>query len=719
MASVVGSLVVKVSTDTSKLEQGLNSAQRSVGSFGKAATATGTALTNSITLPLIGIAGAAVMASTALNEKMANVASLGIATDRVLELKSAVQDMAIETGKSTGDLADGVYQVISAFGDNADTLQILRINAMAASAGLATTTDAINLTSAVTKAYGDTSAGAVQKVSDLAFTAVNLGQTTFPELAASMGAVTPLASSLGMKMEELFAVMATATGVTGGTSEVATQLRGSLQALMAPTESMQALMSKLGYASGSAMLQGLGLQGSIAAIVTEAERTGKPLQSYIGSIEGQTLALALAGPLAGNFSKALDAMGNSSGATAKAFEAQTQGVNKLGFQWSQIQAKAEVLAQKLGDALGPSLLMVLDNMTPLIDKAGILVQRFAALDPATQQNVIQFVAAVAAIGPLLMALGSLATATAGVIGGVSSLVGWVGWLVKGLASLVLGPVVAEMGLWTMASTAASAATAALGTAVAFLLSPIGLVLVAVGLLAAAWYFNWGGIREKTQVVIDWLNVQWTNLVAWFEVGLPGAVAGFQTQWAAGWAEIFLDYQRVENLLVAGWTLLKTWVVATLVGAFATLQTAAAAAWMGISTSVSSQVTAITATFQTLYVWVTSTLQSGFTSLKTFLATFTVSNPFAGMMGWLDSIKSNLQWIIDHIPLVGGGGTGGGSSSKSGSRAAVGRAAGAQLAGSGGGNTTINISVHVDRVGSEIDVNAMAYRVADVVRRAMK
>ena len=44
--------------------------------------AAGAALTASITAPLLGIGVAAVTASTALNEKMANVASLGIATDQ-------------------------------------------------------------------------------------------------------------------------------------------------------------------------------------------------------------------------------------------------------------------------------------------------------------------------------------------------------------------------------------------------------------------------------------------------------------------------------------------------------------------------------------------------------------------------------------------------------------------------------------------------------------
>ena len=59
-------------------------------------------------------------------------------------------------------------------------MEKVEINAKAARAGIATTADSINLTSAVTKANGDTSAAAVQHVADLAFKTVELGQTTFP-----------------------------------------------------------------------------------------------------------------------------------------------------------------------------------------------------------------------------------------------------------------------------------------------------------------------------------------------------------------------------------------------------------------------------------------------------------------------------------------------------------------------------------------------------------
>lgn len=218
MSNVLGSLIIKLAADTTQFNNGLTNAENRLASTAQSMTSTGMKMTAGLTAPILGVGAAAIAASTQMNEGLANVASLGIATDRVLEFKGAMQDMAVEVGKTTDDLSGGIYEVISSFGDTADTLDIVKINAKAAAAGLATTQDAIKLTSAVTKAYGDTSAEAVQHTADLAFQTVNLGQTTFPELAKNMGQVTPIAVALGVSQEELWGQMATLTGVTGNTS---------------------------------------------------------------------------------------------------------------------------------------------------------------------------------------------------------------------------------------------------------------------------------------------------------------------------------------------------------------------------------------------------------------------------------------------------------------------------------------------------------------------
>ncbi|WP_454053972.1 phage tail tape measure protein [Clostridium sp. Marseille-Q7071] len=373
-----------------------------------------------LTAPIsaVGIAGAKL--GTDLNEAMSKVATLIPGQQKRLQgLKSDVQNVAIVAGKSTDDIADGTYQVISAFGDASDTMKKVEIDAKAATAGMATTTDALNLSSAVMKGYGDTTAEANQKVMDMSFMTVKLGQTSFPELASSIGKVVPLSNELKVSQEELFAIYATGTGVTGGASEVSTQYRGILQSLLAPTKSMTDLITEMGYADGKAMLEKQGLIGAIETIVKKSKEINTPLQKYIGSIEGQTLALALAGEQSEVYKDKLEEMKNSSGALDEAFNEQTNGINKTGFAFKQATIKMQVAGQKLGDAMAPILEKGAELFTKLADKLGSLSKE--QLESYTKWGMM----AIASGGALKILGGGIST-IGNIAGGLSKLTGILG-----------------------------------------------------------------------------------------------------------------------------------------------------------------------------------------------------------------------------------------------------------------------------------------------------
>lgn len=404
----IGNLMVALGLDSAQFEKGLANARKTLAGVGKSLESIGKELSLKVSVPLMGIGAVALKTSVDFNKAMANVATLIPGNiDRVNELKRGVQDLAIATGRSTGDLAAGLYQVISAFGDTADTMKILEINAKAAVGGLATTTEAINLTSAVTKAFGDTSAAAVQKVADLAQKTVKLGQTTFPELAEAIGKVTPLAKNLGVTMEEMFSVFAAATGVTGKASEVATQLRAFLQALMSPSKELTLLMETLGVKTGFAMIQQYGLGGSFGKVVEAAAAAGVPLQKYIGQVEGMTAALSIGVAQAEEYKRKFGEMKDATGESTRAYLEQTQGLNKLGFGMDVLRAKMEVWAQKLGDSMAPALADFANAMEPVVNAISRLCDSFAAADPGTQKLVVSLGFLTAALGPVLLVVGKL------------------------------------------------------------------------------------------------------------------------------------------------------------------------------------------------------------------------------------------------------------------------------------------------------------------------
>lgn len=355
-------------------------------------TRTGRVLTVGLTAPLVAAGAKVVKISENFNKSLANIGTLNVGNARLQELKSGIQDVAIEVGKDTTDIADGVYQVVSAYGDTADTLEMTKINAKAAAAGLSTTTDAINLTSAVTKGYGEVSAAATKKASDLAFETVRLGQTTFPQLAASIGKVVPAANALGASQEELFGVFATLTGVTGDAAEVSTQLGSIFTSLMKPSDSMTQALNKMGYESGFAAVKALGLQGTLAGLVDVTGGSDEALVQLAGRKEAVTAMLALTGAQADTFSRKLGELRNAAGATDRAFAAQTEGVAKAGFTFQQAMVKMQVAAQQFGDSAAPFIDKGADSVSGLADWLN-------SLDDSGRQRLINIGIGLATIGP--------------------------------------------------------------------------------------------------------------------------------------------------------------------------------------------------------------------------------------------------------------------------------------------------------------------------------
>ena len=330
------------------------------------------------TIGTITALGAAIYAgpvkkSIEFENQMANVSTLldgdiPAISARVAELRKDIINLSNATGVGTDNLTDGLYQVISAFGDSAESAKLLEIASKAAKAGGATTADSINLLSAVTKGYGDISAEAQQKAADLAFQTVKLGQTSFPELASSMGKVIPLASTLSVKQEDLFGAMSTLTGVTGETAEVATQLKATMQGFLSPSTNMAKSLEKLGYATGKDLLESKGLQGALDLLKESVGGNELEFAKLFSSVEAQTAVLSLAGEQADNFRNKTTQMYEAGGAAQSAFEKATNTTA------AKIE-RAKTALSNLGLVLADTFLPYVSTAA---EKLSVLITNFSA-----------------------------------------------------------------------------------------------------------------------------------------------------------------------------------------------------------------------------------------------------------------------------------------------------------------------------------------------------
>lgn len=305
-----------------------------------------------ITTAVKAMAVESIGAAIDFNAGMADIATLIPGNRaRVEELGAAIRQLSVDSGGSVADLTEGMYQVISAFGESKDSVNQFKAVVEASVAGNSTTKQSLELLAAAAKAYGDNSAGALSKVSDLALQAVKLGQTTFPELSTAIQNVASSAVRAGVSQDELFAAFSSTTGVIGNASVVSTKLRAALDALLSPSAGLKDLLKEIGVSSGEALIQQQGLQGAFKTIVEAAERTHTPLQELISSTEGQGFAASIAGAQSKKFSDDLKEMKDSVGATDDAVREQTEGVNKFGFEWKQLTAAIDGAKIALGELL--------------------------------------------------------------------------------------------------------------------------------------------------------------------------------------------------------------------------------------------------------------------------------------------------------------------------------------------------------------------------------
>lgn len=515
------------------LKTACSTADKNLAALGKTAKTAGKIAAGAMVAAATAVATlgtAAVKSAAEYEAQLANVSTLLTGTEaevaaRTAEIGDQVLEISNRTGVATADLTDGMYQVVSAFGDSADAAAILETAAKSAAAGNATTTDSINLLSAVTKGYGDTSAEAVQQAADLAFATVRLGQTSFPELAAGMGKVIPLASTLGLEQEQLWGAMATLTGVTGSTAEVVTQMKATMQAFLSPSKNMQAALKNMGYESGQALLESKGLQGSLDALKDAVGGNELAFAGLFSSVEAQTAVLAMAGNQAENLTSKTAEMYEATGAANTAFERQT---NSLKYDIQMIKNLGANFLTQLGTNILPYVREFAEAALPVVSEALEKIGSYmtGTIIPAAETAVKW----ISEHRTLILAL------AAGIATAVAAYKAY---------KVAITAYNAVMDVYKVVTAASATGTFTLAGAMTALNLPVLAVVAAIGLAVAAGiliYKNWDKIKAKAVELGAKISEVWGNIKTGVSEAVANLVSAFQSNfpllsaYLSGWWE---------------------------------------------------------------------------------------------------------------------------------------------------------------------------------------
>lgn len=192
------------------------------------------------------------------------VTACGESSRNLKKVSDGVMSLARETGTSTDQLAEGMYQVEKAGYRSGDGLKVLRAAAQGAREEGANLKDVTNAMTSVMASYHLKASDSVRVMNALK-TAAGEGKMTMEEFAGSLSTVIPIASANKISFGEVGGAIATLTQHGTSAREATQELASTIRQLAAPNNVAVQEMQRLGLSSVdvSTKLGKRGLSGTL------------------------------------------------------------------------------------------------------------------------------------------------------------------------------------------------------------------------------------------------------------------------------------------------------------------------------------------------------------------------------------------------------------------------------------------------------------------------
>jgi len=384
-------------------------------------------------------------------QQMANVSTMVSDTGAHMgRFTEGVRKMAVEFGESTEALAGGLYDILSASVAPAKALEVLETAVKAAKAGMTDTKTAADAITTVLNAYS-LSAERAGDVSDLLFSVVRRGKTTFGQLAPQIGMVASTAASAGLSMEELGASVAVLTRAGVRTENAITAVNRIVATFLKTTPASAKAAKDLGFSLDTATLKAEGLAGVFERLADLDPGQVAEIFPNIRALRGVVPALE---NLEG-FGEDIEAMGARAGATEEAYEKMTK---TLTHAFNQMKQAAVVAAGRIGEALGGTMKGLIKGVKEWMDGVVAWVKRNKDLIATIGKIALKVGLWAGAIGGLLVIVGKLGAGITALVGVVKTLhlafsalaaSNPLGWALVGVGAVVaLGVAISQLTQYT-------------------------------------------------------------------------------------------------------------------------------------------------------------------------------------------------------------------------------------------------------------------------------
>ena len=370
-----------------------------MSAVGQVSTSAGKTLTKAVTLPIVGIGVAAAKIGGDFESQMSRVKAISGATGSSFdELRQQAIDLGAKTAFSAKESAAGMENLASAGFDSKEIMKAMPglLDLAAVSGGDV----ALASENAATALRGfNIDAGQSGHVADVFARAAADTNAEVGDMGEAMKYIAPVASSMGMSLEETAAAIGIMSdaGIKG--SQAGTSLRGALSRLAKPTDEMQAKMDELGLSFYDSEGKMKPLKDQIGMLKDAFKGlTPEQQQNALVTLYGQEslsgmMALIDKGP--DKLGKLTESLKNSDGAADKMAKTMQDNMNSSLEQMMGALESAAIVVQKV---LAPAVRKVADAVSGLVDK-------FVSAPEPVQKMIVTIGLIVAAIGPLLVIFG--------------------------------------------------------------------------------------------------------------------------------------------------------------------------------------------------------------------------------------------------------------------------------------------------------------------------
>ena len=517
----------------------------SLQSFGTKLTGLGTA-----------VGGVTVKMAADFETTMAKVSTL--TSDGMYQsLHDGILDMSGRLGVDANEIGEAIYQGLSSGVSESNIQDFTEKMIKLSKGGFTSVSTATDLVTTALNAYG-LEITETDHLMDVFITTQNKGKTTVDQLASSMGQVIPIASSLGVNIDQLGASYAILTANGISTSESGTKLKAMLEELGdSGSDVSEILINRTGKSFKELTAEGMSTGDVLEILKQHADESGVGLNELFSSSEAGSAALILAKDGAAGFNEQLKGMVESSGAAADAYA-------KVSDTFSEKCNKLKERFKEVGISIGENLIDIIEQkVLPAIED---FADWLGNLDEDQIDNIATMVEWAVKIGAVVTAFGVLTKGVSGVIsilGTANSVISTLSGLFGGGASAA-GTMAGAIGKVTGAASAATGAggLGGLGSFAAslpMLLNPTTLciagVAAAIGGIGYAFYDNQKACEEgekqfeKISIAADDFTGRLkTNKSIWTEIFGEKLELHFSDSYKEETKKIEEDFENFKNNL---------------------------------------------------------------------------------------------------------------------------------------------------------------------------